>query len=75
VFKSTMCAGAPGAAVLQIMSYVILIIWPPPQSLCRKLASHTRLKCAAIIGGMAMQKQERLLSRNPHVVVATPGAQ
>ena len=39
----------------------------------RQLASHTRLKCAAIIGGMAMQKQERLLSRCPHVVVATPG--
>lgn len=41
--------------------------------LLRQLASHTRLRCAAIIGGMAMQKQERLLSRHPHVVIATPG--
>ena len=26
-----------------------------------------------MVGGMAMEKQERLLSRHPSVVVATPG--
>ena len=27
----------------------------------------------AVVGGMAMEKQERLLSRHPSIVVATPG--
>ena len=26
-----------------------------------------------MVGGMAMEKQERLLSRHPSIVVATPG--
>ena len=27
----------------------------------------------AVVGGMAMEKQERLLSQRPSIVVATPG--
>jgi len=31
------------------------------------------LQIAVVVGGMAPQKQERLLSRGPEIVVATPG--
>jgi len=31
------------------------------------------LQIAVVVGGMASQKQERLLRRGPEIVVATPG--
>ena len=31
------------------------------------------LQCVTVVGGMAQQKQERLLKRGPEIVVATPG--
>lgn len=31
------------------------------------------IKIAAIVGGMASVKQERILSHSPEIVVATPG--
>lgn len=36
-------------------------------------AAYTGIKIAVVVGGMAPQKQERLLSRRPEIVVATPG--
>ncbi|PNF41284.1 hypothetical protein B7P43_G01468 [Cryptotermes secundus] len=36
-------------------------------------ARYTGIKIAVVVGGMAPQKQERLLSRGPEIVVATPG--
>ena len=30
-------------------------------------------QCEPLVGGMSLQKQERLLRRRPEVVVATPG--
>ena len=36
-------------------------------------AKFTDIKIAAVVGGMAVQKQTRLLRQSPEVVVATPG--
>ena len=36
-------------------------------------AKHTDIAVAAIVGGMAAEKQIRLLNRGPAIVVATPG--
>ena len=32
-----------------------------------------KIKVAAIVGGMSIQKQQRLLSYEPAIIVATPG--
>ncbi|KAG8272341.1 ATP-dependent RNA helicase ddx24 [Homalodisca vitripennis] len=34
---------------------------------------YTDIKVVALVGGMSMQKQQRLLKRQPHIVIATPG--
>ncbi|VFQ76716.1 unnamed protein product [Cuscuta campestris] len=39
----------------------------------RAVAKHTDIRVVAIVGGMATQKQERLLKRRPEIVVGTPG--
>ncbi|CAH9080118.1 unnamed protein product [Cuscuta europaea] len=39
----------------------------------RAVAKHTDIKVVAIVGGMATEKQERLLKRRPEIVVGTPG--
>ena len=36
-------------------------------------AKHTDIKTAVVVGGMAPQKQRRILARKPEIVVATPG--
>jgi len=36
-------------------------------------AKHTSLKIVTVIGGMAPQKQQRLLQKCPEIIVATPG--
>ncbi|XP_018335713.1 ATP-dependent RNA helicase DDX24 [Agrilus planipennis] len=36
-------------------------------------AKYTDIKIAVVVGGMSAEKQERLLSKNPEIVVATPG--
>lgn len=36
-------------------------------------AKHTSLEIVAVVGGMAPQKQQRLLHKCPEVIVATPG--
>ncbi|KAL2717010.1 ATP-dependent RNA helicase DDX24-like [Vespula squamosa] len=38
-----------------------------------KAAKYTDIKIAVVVGGMAAVKQERLLSRGPEIVIATPG--
>ncbi|NXP46202.1 DDX24 helicase, partial [Heliornis fulica] len=37
------------------------------------VAQFTGIKTAILVGGMAAQKQERVLNRNPEIVIATPG--
>ena len=34
---------------------------------------HQKTKIVAVVGGISQQKQERLLKKNPEIVVATPG--
>ena len=34
---------------------------------------YNRIKIAVVVGGISQQKQERLLSKKPEIVVATPG--
>ncbi|KAI8335604.1 P-loop containing nucleoside triphosphate hydrolase protein [Blakeslea trispora] len=38
-----------------------------------KMAIFTKARVVAIVGGMSIQKQERLMKQNPDIVVATPG--
>uniref|UniRef100_A0A8C3Q270 ATP-dependent RNA helicase n=1 Tax=Chrysolophus pictus TaxID=9089 RepID=A0A8C3Q270_CHRPC len=37
------------------------------------IAKFTGIKTAILVGGMAAQKQERVLNRKPEIVIATPG--
>ncbi|NWS09632.1 DDX24 helicase, partial [Motacilla alba] len=37
------------------------------------VAKFTGIKTALLVGGMAAQKQERILNRKPEIVIATPG--
>ncbi|XP_045483510.1 ATP-dependent RNA helicase DDX24 [Harmonia axyridis] len=37
------------------------------------VAKYTGIKIAVLVGGMAVVKQERVLSKSPEIVVATPG--
>ena len=52
----------------------------PTRELALQVASHLAaagrpagVRCAALVGGLAAAKQQRLLSRRPAIVVATPG--
>ncbi|KAF7995093.1 hypothetical protein HCN44_004565 [Aphidius gifuensis] len=38
-----------------------------------KAAKYTGIKIAVVVGGMAAVKQERILSKGPEIVIATPG--
>ncbi|XP_076625219.1 ATP-dependent RNA helicase DDX24 [Colletes latitarsis] len=38
-----------------------------------KVAKYTDVKIAVVLGGMAAVKQERILSKGPEIVIATPG--
>ncbi|XP_046417990.1 ATP-dependent RNA helicase DDX24 [Neodiprion fabricii] len=38
-----------------------------------KAAKYTGIRIAVVVGGMAAVKQERILSKSPEIVVATPG--
>lgn len=38
-----------------------------------KAAKYTDIKIAVVLGGMAQVKQERILSKGPEIVIATPG--
>jgi len=56
------------------------LILTPTRELAVQIKSHiqiacryTKFKTAVVVGGMSTQKQERLLSQKPEIVVATPG--
>ena len=36
-------------------------------------SKYTKIKIAVVVGGISQLKQERLLRKNPEIVVATPG--
>lgn len=37
------------------------------------IAIFTKIRVVAIVGGMSIQKQQRLMKTNPNIIVATPG--
>jgi ATP-dependent RNA helicase DDX24/MAK5 len=39
----------------------------------KAIAKYTMVSIACIIGGLATVKQERILNKNPHIVIGTPG--
>jgi len=39
----------------------------------QNLNKYTRLSCALVIGSSSMEKQKVELSRNPLIIIATPG--
>lgn len=39
----------------------------------KQAAKHTSIEIVAVVGGMAPQKQQRLLLKQPEIIVATPG--
>lgn len=39
----------------------------------KQAAKHTSVEIVAVVGGMAPQKQQRLLHKHPEIIVATPG--
>lgn len=39
----------------------------------RAAAKYTDIKIVPIVGGMSTQKQQRLLKKQPQIVVGTPG--
>lgn len=39
----------------------------------KRIAQCTPFRSVAIIGGLSEEKQERLLGKRPHVIIATPG--
>lgn len=56
------------------------LVLAPTRELAMQVAAHTQLlarhtcvSVAAIVGGMSLEKQRRLLDRRPDIVVATPG--
>uniref|UniRef100_A0A1B6E718 ATP-dependent RNA helicase n=1 Tax=Clastoptera arizonana TaxID=38151 RepID=A0A1B6E718_9HEMI len=56
------------------------LILTPTRELAIQIKNHlvaalkyTQIKVAVVVGGMSAQKQERLLKKQPHIVVATPG--
>ncbi|KAI9282203.1 P-loop containing nucleoside triphosphate hydrolase protein [Sporodiniella umbellata] len=56
------------------------LILTPTRELAIQVRDHianisifTDIRCVAIVGGMSVQKQERLLKSQPDIIVATPG--
>ncbi|EPX74061.1 ATP-dependent RNA helicase Mak5 [Schizosaccharomyces octosporus yFS286] len=56
------------------------LVIAPTRELAHQLLEHfekvkpdSSLRIMAITGGLAVQKQQRLLSKHPHIVIATPG--
>ncbi|CAA20727.1 ATP-dependent RNA helicase Mak5 [Schizosaccharomyces pombe] len=60
--------------------YVQALVVAPTRELAHQICQHFELikpspniRVMSITGGLAVQKQQRLLNKHPHVVVATPG--
>lgn len=61
-----------------------LLLWESLRQLWRKMAARLinsvpyasyaiGIKTALLVGGMSTQKQQRMLNRQPEIVIATPG--
>ena len=58
---------------LDISSSLIILLSPQVTDHLKAAAKYTGVLIVPILGGIAPQKQERLLSYKPPIVVATPG--
>jgi len=66
----------PGMEARQLSGLVL----SPTRELALQVRDHikaaarfTRIQCMALVGGLAVQKQQRLLQQRPHIIVGTPG--
>ncbi|KAL4656388.1 ATP-dependent RNA helicase DDX24-like [Arapaima gigas] len=76
------CTGKTGDLKSQAMQEKTLLglVLTPTRELAVQVKHHidaaaqfTGIKTAIIVGGMALQKQNRILNRQPEIVIATPG--
>ncbi|KAI8501561.1 ATP-dependent RNA helicase ddx24 [Branchiostoma belcheri] len=65
---------------LKVISPLLALVLTPTRELAVQVANHikaaakyTNIKVAVLVGGMAPQKQKRVLDRQPEIIVATPG--
>ncbi|XP_019639049.1 PREDICTED: ATP-dependent RNA helicase DDX24-like [Branchiostoma belcheri] len=65
---------------LKVVSPLLALVLTPTRELAVQVANHikaaakyTNVKVAVLVGGMAPQKQKRVLDRQPEIIVATPG--
>eukprot|EP00920_Eleutheroschizon_duboscqi_P024498 GHVT01060851.1.p2 GENE.GHVT01060851.1~~GHVT01060851.1.p2 ORF type:complete len:647 (+),score=112.64 GHVT01060851.1:8350-10290(+) len=71
-------AGAPREGV-ESRHLLALIILPSRElalqvtKACEAMAKWTTIRVVNVVGGMSVQKQHRLLSKHPEIVVGTPG--
>ncbi|VDM99096.1 unnamed protein product, partial [Thelazia callipaeda] len=63
-----------------ILSGIRALIFAPTRELVMQIRNQiqhllkfTLIKVESIVGGLSLQKQERLLKRNPQIIIATPG--
>ena len=81
VLDESGCAGADAGMKLDRKRRALraLILAPTRElamqvcDMLKAVAKHTDVDVVPVVGGMSVQKQERLLRRRPEVVVATPG--
>ncbi|XP_078611524.1 ATP-dependent RNA helicase DDX24-like [Branchiostoma floridae x Branchiostoma japonicum] len=64
----------------KVVSPLLALVLTPTRELAVQVANHikaaakyTNVKVAVLVGGMAPQKQKRVLDRQPEIIVATPG--
>mmetsp|Transcript_13306 Transcript_13306/g.24995 ORF Transcript_13306/g.24995 Transcript_13306/m.24995 type:complete len:557 (-) Transcript_13306:533-2203(-) len=75
----TLCFGIPIIDRIEPCQELKALILTPTRELALQVKEHLKqvnyrnLGIQCLIGGMAEQKQERLLKRKPEVVIATPG--
>ena len=75
----TLCFGIPTIMHTKPGSGLQALIISPTRELCMQIADHIsavnykNLRVVCLLGGMAREKQERLLKKQPEVIVATPG--
>ncbi|XP_066030543.1 ATP-dependent RNA helicase DDX24-like [Pocillopora verrucosa] len=69
-----------GTGTSKLKKPLLALIMTPTRELAiqiknhlKQAAKHTSLEIVAVVGGMAPQKQQRLLNKYPEIIVATPG--
>ena len=86
-FDRMLADGAPTSNSLATLSNTSpirkrlqVLILTPTRELCLQVSSHlkavavhTSIRVVSLVGGMAISKQTRLLSRQPEIVASTPG--